>query len=124
MLGFLVVMGLIFIALGLRALLNPLDAAATPFDIQINGVDGYNQMRASAGGVTAVSGAVMLATPWVPQLVAPSLVLLLVLLGGLTVGRLYSLVVDGRPGVAVWVAWALEGVGLAQAVFWSLMQFA
>lgn len=118
MLGFLVITGLIFVGVGLRALLKPVEAVAVPFGLQTDGVDGLNHLRSSSGGVTIVAGAVAIATLFSAALVLPALVLMNVLLGGLFLGRLYSLVVDGKPGLFIWISWGLEVFGLVQALLW------
>ncbi len=58
MLGFLVITGLIFVGIGLRALLKPVEAVAVPFGLQTDGIDGLNHLRASSGRVTILAGLV------------------------------------------------------------------
>lgn len=118
MLGFLVITGLIFVGVGLRALLKPVEAVAAPFGLQTDGVDGLNHLRSSSGGVTIVAGLVAICTLFSAVLVLPALILLNVLLGGLFLGRLYSLLVDGKPGLFIWVSWGFEVFGLAQGLLW------
>ena len=124
MLTFLLVTGIIFVIIGVRGLLWPAQAVAELFQLKVEGVDGYSHLRATGGGVTIAAGAVMMAANWVAALVGPALVLVLVMLGGLFCGRVYSLVADGKPSGIVWFSWSMEVLGLLQGVFWSLMKFA
>lgn len=123
MLGFLVITGFIFVLVGLRSLLKPVAAVAAPFGLQVEGVDGLNHLRASSGGVTIVAGLVAMATLFSATLMLPALILLNVLLGGLFLGRLYSLVVDGKPGALIWFSWGFEVFGLVQALSWLWVSF-
>lgn len=118
MLGFLVITGIIFVLVGLRALLKPVDAVATPFGLQVDGVDGLNHLRSSSGGVTIVAGLIAIGTLFSAALMLPALILLNVLLGGLFLGRLYSLIVDGKPGLFIWLSWGFEVFGLVQGLLW------
>lgn len=118
MLGFLVITGIIFVLVGLRALLKPVEAVAEPFGLQATGTDALNHLRSSSGGVTIVAGLVAIGTLFSATLTLPALILMNVLLGGLFVGRLYSVLVDGKPSLAIWIAWGLEVFGLIQALLW------
>lgn len=118
MLGFLVITGIIFVLVGLRALFKPVAAVAAPFGLQVEGTDGLNHLRSSSGGVTIVAGAVAIATVFSAALMLPALILMNVLLGGLFLGRLYSLIVDGKPGPLIWLSWGFEVFGLVQALLW------
>ena len=118
MLGFLVITGTILVLVGLRALLKPVDAVAVPFGLQVDGVDGLNHLRSSSGGVTIVAGFVAIGTLFSAALELPALILMNVLLCGLFLGRLFSLVVDGKPGLFIWLSWGFEVFGLVQALLW------
>lgn len=118
MLGFLVITGIIFIIVGLRALLKPIEAVAEPFSLQAQGADALNHLRASSGGVTIVAGLVAIGALFSVTLTLPALILMNVILGGLFVGRLYSLWADGKPGPMIWIAWGFEVFGLVQALLW------
>jgi len=39
-------------------------------------------------------------------------------LGGLVFGRLFSLIVDGSPGMVPWVSGVFELIGLLFSLFW------
>lgn len=112
MLGYLIINGIIFFLVGLRALLKPIDAVAVPFGLNADGVDAKNYLRSGAGGVAIAAGAVMIAGAFVPALGMPGMVLAVTILGGLVFGRLVSLALDGSPGPVSWISGALEATGL------------
>ena len=118
MYGFLFVNGLIFLIVGLRALLKPDDAVAVPYGLTVEGIDARNYLRASAGGVTIVAGAVQILGVVMPEFAVPALVMVVTLLGGLVAGRLFSLIIDGNPGIVPWVAGFFESVGLGLGAYW------
>ena len=120
---FLVITGLIFLVIGLRALVKPTSAVADLFSLRIEGTDALNYLRASAGGVTIFCGLVMIAVMYCDWLVSPALVLVTAVLGGLLFGRVISLFVDGRPSVIVWISAAFEAFGLVQAIFWLIVDY-
>lgn len=115
--GFLIITGIIIVLVGLRPIFSPV-AASQALGIELTSVNARNQTRAGTGGVTIVSGALVIAAAMVPVLILPALVLVAVLTGGLTIGRLVSLATDGRPTTLIWVSMGLEILGLAQAIFW------
>jgi len=117
---YLIVNGLLFLLVGLRALFDPLGAVAVPYSLQADHVDARNYLRAGAGGMTVTAGAVMLAAPFVAPLGLPALLLAVVILGGLVAGRLVSLVLDGVPGPTPLLAGLVELVGCGFGVYWLL----
>jgi hypothetical protein len=123
MTGYLVVTGIIFLLVGLRALLKPIEAVATPYELQGESTDARHYLRSGAGGVTIACGAVMVAGGILPSLEFAALLLPVTVLGGLLFGRAYSLVVDGSPGFVAWVSAVLELVGFALGVFWLWKEF-
>lgn len=123
MTGFLVVTGLIFIAIGLRGLFKPVEAVADLYSLRTGGTDALSYLRASAGGVTVFSGLVMVAVLFCGWLVTPALVLVVAILGGLVFGRIVSLFVDGRPGPVIWFSLGAELFGLVQGVIWLWINY-
>lgn len=118
MYGYLFVNGLIFLIVGLRALLKPIDAVAVPYGLIAEEVDARNYLRSSAGGVAMAAGAVQIAGVVIPPLAIPALVMVVTVLGGLVSGRLISLALDGRPGLIVWVSGFFESLGLVLGAYW------
>ena len=117
---YLFLTGALFLVVGVRALLKPIEAVAIPFSLQADAVDARHYLRASAGGVTIACGGVILAGSLVPSIDFAALLLSVTVLGGLLFGRAVSLVLDGRPGSAPWVAAAMEAVGFLSGLFWML----
>lgn len=108
---YLIVTGILFLLVGLRALLKPIEAVATPYELQGDSTDAKHYLRSGAGGVTLACGAVMVAGGLVPQLAFAALVVVVTVLGGLLFGRAVSRILDGSPGIVAWVSAAFELVG-------------
>jgi hypothetical protein len=123
MTGYLIVMGILFLLVGLRALLKPIEAVATPYELHGESADAKHYLRSGTGGVTIACGAVMVAGGFLPSLEFAALLLPVTVLGGLLFGRAYSLAVDGSPGIVAWVSAVLELVGFALGVFWLWKEF-
>ena len=121
MTGYLFITGLVFLAVGVRALLKPVEAVATPNELRVDGVNAKNYLRSGTGGVTIASGAVMVAACYLAWLAVPALVMAVTILGGLVAGRLVSVVLDGSPGLVPWISGAFELLGAVMGAFW-LMQ--
>jgi len=115
---FLFITGLIFVIVGLRALIDPVHAVAEFFGFSVQGVNGMNQLRASAGGVAAACGAYMIAACFRPKWTYAALAVTALVLGGLVSGRIFSVIADGMPGTIVITSFALEFFGFVQAVYW------
>lgn len=115
---FLFITGVIFLIVGLRALIDPVHAVAEFFGFSVQSVNGMNQLRASAGGVTVLCGAYMIASCFRPKWTYAALAVTTLVLGGLVFGRIVSLFADGLPGTTIYVSFALELFGLVQAAFW------
>ena len=118
MLAFLFVTGLIFCAVGLYGLSNPVAAVGTPLGLLIDTTAGLNQMRASAGGVPLLIGLLQLSSLRWPTLAIPALWAVTVTLGGLILRRCLSLLVDGMPPTVNLVYMGLETFGFVQALYW------
>lgn len=117
MTAFLFITGLIFSAVGLYGLINPL-AAVAPVGLQLESVSSINQMRASAGAIPLLAGLFMCASVFRLHWQTAALWLVSIILGGLIFGRLISMLVDGMPGTANLWFLGLESFGFVQAVFW------
>lgn len=118
MYGFLIINGLIFLIVGVRALLQPQDAIAVPYGLGADGVDARNYLRSGSGGIGITAGLVQILGAIFPQFAVAALVVVVTVLGGLVAGRLFSLVADGNPGIVPWVAGFFEAVGLVLGVYW------
>jgi hypothetical protein len=110
--------GIAFLIVGLRAVLTPIESVAEPMGLEVRGIDGRNYLRSGTGGVSTAGGIVLLLAIWIPKLQLPAVILVVTMLGGLVAGRVYSLVVDGSPGMVPWVSGFFEALGLVFGVLW------
>ena len=115
---YLGITGLVWLVVGLRNLLQPEANVAIPNGLQILDVDGRNYLRSGSGGFTIAGGLLFLAAIALPKLAFPAVVMAVVVLGGLVAGRLFSLIVDGSPGLVPWVSGVFELIGLLFSLFW------
>ncbi len=118
---FLFITGLIFIAVGIYGLIDPV-AALAPIGLQIETVSSLNQMRASAGAIPLLAGLFMSASLFRLQWALPALWLVTIILGGLIFGRLVSIAIDGMPGSTNLWFLGFESLGFVQALFWLRME--
>jgi hypothetical protein len=72
-----------------------------PVGIHLVGAPALSEIRASVGGKSVGMAIFFLSAAAVPQLRVAGLVAVVAYMGGLTVGRLVSAVVDGVPNVLV-----------------------
>jgi hypothetical protein len=115
---FLGINGVIFLIVGLRGLLQPIESVAIPFGLEVTDVDGRNYLRSGTGGVSTAGGVLLLLAVWTPALHFPAVTLVVTMLLGLVAGRLYSLAVDGSPGMTPWISGFFELVGLLFGLGW------
>ena len=115
---YLVITGLIFLIMGIRALLSPVEAVAIPYALTGNNVDAKNYLRSAAGGVAIAAGGVMVAGAFSPALTLSAAMISVTILGGLVSGRIFSLMVDGIPGIVPWISGTFELLGLLSGAYW------
>lgn len=115
---YLVITGVIFLIVGVRALLKPVEAVAIPYSLTGNNVDAKNYLRSGAGGVAIAAGALITAGAFVPTLTLSGAMVSVVILGGLVLGRLFSVAVDGNPGIVPWISGMFELLGLLSGLYW------
>ncbi len=120
MTAYLAVTGFVFLIVGLRALLQPVVAVAEPYSLAAETVDAKHYLRSGAGGVTLACAAVLLAGAFISDLTFTATVLAVTILGGLVLGRLFSVAVDGSPGPTPWVSGGVELLGLVSGLYWLL----
>lgn len=121
--GYLFINGVLFALFGLRCLLQPVEGVAVPYSLVADSIDARSYLRASAGGVSLASGALMLAAVWFYKLALPALILSVVVFAGLALGRAVSWVSDGAPGLVPRVAGVLELLGLGFGAFWLFLAY-
>ncbi|GEM_PF-6932687 len=115
---YLVMTGLIFLIVGIRALLKPIEAVAIPYSMGASSVDARNYLRSAAGGVAIAAAGVMVAGAFIPALTLAAVLVPVTILGGLVFGRLFSVMADGNPGVIPWISGAFELLGLLGGAYW------
>ena len=96
----LVVAGGVLLFVGLRGLVTPRTFLA-PVGLRPVGAPAMSEMRASVGGKDVGMAIFFLCAAATPRLHVAGLVAVVAYMGGLTVGRLASAVVDGVPNVLV-----------------------
>lgn len=124
MAGYLFVTGLIFALVGIYTLVDPVAALTVTLGLHLDGVNSYSQMRGTGGGVTAAIGAFLIYSASQPRLRLSALWAVCVVLGGLELGRIVSLALDGLPGKLIWIYMAVEVFGLLQGLFWLRRELA
>lgn len=101
--------GLAILATGVTGLTNP-QALFTPLGIHLQGASAFNEIRAAYGGMHIGIGLVLLVGAWKPSFRRPALWVGLAFMGGLTIGRLVSAMLDGPPSAFVYQLWIPEAV--------------
>lgn len=115
---YLAITGLIFLIVGLRGLLKPVEAVAIPYSLTGNNVDAKNYLRSAAGGVAIAAGAEMMAGAFIPALTLSAVMISVTILGGLVFGRTVSVLLDGNPGIVPWISGFFELLGLVSGLYW------
>ena len=119
---YLFITGLIFTGVGLYALIDPVSALAVPVGLHMEGVSSFNQLRASGGAVPLLVGLFMLGSVRREAWAIPALWAVALILGGLILGRAFSILIDGLPGSTNLTMMALEAFGFIQAAYWLKQQ--
>lgn len=115
---YLVITGILFLIVGFRSLLSPLQAVALPYSLGANHVDAKNYLRSAAGGVAITAGGLIVAGAFIPALTLSAALICVTILGGLVLGRIVSLLLDGNPGVVPWISGFFEMLGLINGAYW------
>ena len=111
---FLVLVGLIFIGLGTYSLVQPVDADSI-FEITLIEVSSINEVRANYGGMHLLLGLFFLYGAVAMRFQDAAILVVALFTGGLVLGRLVSLVLDGSPNEAVWALLIVESFGFVVA---------
>ena len=111
---FLVLVGLIFIGLGTYSLVQPVDAVSI-FEITLIEVSSINEVRANYGGMHLLLGLFFLYGAVAMRFQDAAILVVALFTGGLVLGRLVSLVLDGSPNEAVWALLIVESFGFVVA---------
>lgn len=112
--GFLVLMGLAFVKVGIEALVNP-HAVLANVGIELTNNSALSSMRAVYGGMHLVFGVFCFYGAFKARVEALGLVVLYTV--GFVLGRLSGIVADGAPNAFVTQWLVTESVSLAIALF-------
>lgn len=112
---FLLLAGAIFVGVGAYNLALPVDAISI-FEIELRHVSSLNEIRANYGGMHLLLGLFFLYGAHAQHFRLPALLFVAVFTGGLVLGRVVSLALDGSPNPFVWAFLALEAVGCLAGV--------
>ena len=115
---YLYITGGFFLFFGVNGLLRPQQSVAYPFSMVADDIDARHYLRAGAGGVTVALALLFIAGGLVPQLGFTSLVCAVVVMAGLLLGRVTSLILDGRPSTFIFGAAFGELLGVVFGLFW------
>lgn len=115
---YLVITGVLFLIVGFRALLQPVEAIALPYSLNAKSIDARNYLRSGAGGVAIAAAGVMIAGAFIPALTLAATLIPVTILGGLVFGRLVSVFLDGNPGITPWISGAFELLGFVSGAYW------
>ncbi|PIQ78603.1 hypothetical protein COV82_00365 [Candidatus Peregrinibacteria bacterium CG11_big_fil_rev_8_21_14_0_20_46_8] len=105
----LIVAAVIFLFVGIQGIIDPQKLLA-PLAISLESTDAFNEMRAVYGGLhLGISGLLF----WMAiKNSHMGIIILTVIITGLCLGRILSLIVDGRPNTALaWRFTYTEGAG-------------
>jgi hypothetical protein len=106
--------GLALAAVGLTGLASP-RALFDPLGVELPTAAARNEIRAAYGGMHVAVGLLLLAGAGRRELRRPALWLVLAFMGGLALGRLVSVALDGAPGGFVLRLWLPEALAAAAA---------
>ena len=112
---FLILVGAIFVGLGTYNLVLPV-AGISIFEIALVEVSSLNEIRANYGGMHLFLGMFFLYGALANRFRDAALLVVAVFTGGLVLGRLASLMLDGSPNEAIWALLILEPVACLVAV--------
>lgn len=115
---YLVITGVLFLIVGIRALFQPIESIAIPYSFSAKSIDAKNYLRSGTGGVAITTGVVMIASAFIPSLTLAGALVSVTILGGLVFGRLASLLLDGSPGITPWISGVFELLGLLSGAYW------
>lgn len=106
----LAVAGGTFVAAGLSHLAAP-DRMLAPLGIELTTATAMGEVRSGYGGLHLALGVVFLGGILSPRLRDLALLMLAAVIGGLALGRVLSLVIDGMPAVMGWALLIIELFG-------------
>ena len=113
---FLLLSGLVFILIGVNTFRDPV-AAMAGVELGVQSINALNEVRANYGGMQMGIGLLLVSAALMTWLTRPALLALSLVTGGLVVGRLMSIMIDGTPNSTVQALLGLEFFTTAIAIF-------
>lgn len=113
---FLVLSGMGFILIGVNTFRDPV-AAMVGVELGVQSINALNEVRANYGGMQMGIGLLLISAALMIWLTRPALLALSLVTGGLVVGRLMSMMIDGMPNSTVQALLGLEFFTTVIAIF-------
>ena len=113
---FLLLSGLVFILIGVNTFRDPV-AAMAGVELGVQSINALNEVRANYGGMQMGIGLLLVSAALMTWLTRPALLALSLVTGGLVVGRLMSIMIDGTPNSTVQALLGLEFFTTVIAIF-------
>jgi hypothetical protein len=113
---FLLLSGLGFILIGVNTFRDPV-AAMAGVELGVQSINALNEVRANYGGMQMGVGLLLISAALMTWLTRPALLALSLVTGGLVVGRLMSVMIDGMPNSTVQALLGLEFFTTVIAIF-------
>ena len=113
---FLLLSGLVFILIGVNTFRDPV-AAMAGVELGVQSINALNEVRANYGGMQMGIGLLLVSAALMTWLTRPALLALSLVTGGLVVGRLMSIMIDGMPNSTVQALLGLEFFTTVIAIF-------
>ena len=113
---FLLLSGMGFILIGVNTFRDPV-AAMAGVELGVQSINALNEVRANYGGMQMGIGLLLVSAALMTWLTRPALLALSLVTGGLVVGRLMSIMIDGMPNSTVQALLELEFFTTVIAIF-------
>ncbi|MBP8111310.1 MAG: DUF4345 domain-containing protein [Agitococcus sp.] len=113
---FLLLSGIGFMLIGINTFRDPI-AAMAGVELGVQSINALNEVRANYGGMQMGIGILLFSAALLQWLSRSALLALSLITGGLVVGRLVSIMLDGMPNTTVQALLILEFVTTVAAIF-------
>ena len=113
---FLLLSGIGFMLIGINTFRDPI-AAMVGVELGVQSINALNEVRANYGGMQIGIGILLFSAALLQWLSRSALLALSLITGGLVVGRLVSIMLDGMPNTTVQALLILEFVTTVAAIF-------
>lgn len=113
---FLLLSGMGFILIGVNTFRDPI-AAMAGVELGVQSINALNEVRANYGGMQMGIGLLLISAALMTWLTRPALLALSLVTGGLVIGRLMSVMIDGMPNSTVQALLGLEFFTTVIAIF-------